>query len=171
MTVGAPPATAARRRRPFVPRQAPEQVEGDALGAAQILARYGMSPAATVSRRDKVFAIDVQGDKGDLVEVVYAFVFGDIIQRIGSSKSTFSSRMASFSKSVTRRWDGDENSDTPEGEAREWTRLLDVHGSGTVWARCGHVVQTPLGSINAYLAEENALLARWKPPQNRNLHR
>jgi hypothetical protein len=80
--------------------------------------------------------------------VVYAFLIGGVIVRIGSSEK-FGKRISDWNRNVTdalngRRWD------TPEWEAHEWRKCLVAHNGGEVFARVGIMVRTPVGEFPAW---------------------
>ena len=59
---------------------------------------------------------------------------------------------------------------TPVSEAKSWCSLL-ANAEGTIYARLGTVVTTPVGTFNAYMAEESYLIRLHRPKQNRSMHR
>lgn len=100
---------------------------------------------------------------------LYAFVVHDVIVRIGSSKAPLRSRMASWQRDVSGSLAGRRTS-TPSKEAAGWRSLL-AGGEGLIYARRGTDVTTPVGTFNAYLAEESYLIGLHRPQQNRSMHR
>jgi hypothetical protein len=92
---------------------------------------------------------------------IYAFVLNDEILRIGSCKSTLGIRMKSWQRDVSgalqRR-----KSPTSLAEAESWRETLGTDRA-TIFARPGTQIETAVGRISAYLAEETALIERHKP--------
>ncbi len=138
------------------------------------LCKYGMKKVAVVQISDgNRFTITVtDADAAKLEKSVYAFLVGAKIQRIGSSKAPLRSRLRSWERYVTDRWQNpDGTSDTPRWEADGWRKCLEVAGYGEVYARQGTQVTTPVGQFFAYLDEESVLIGRHRPPLNRSMHR
>ncbi len=100
---------------------------------------------------------------------LYAFVVGDEIVRIGSSKAPLGARMRSWQRDVSGALAGGRTS-TPPKEAQGWRELLSGR-SGAVYARQGTEVTTQVGTFNAYMAEESYLIGLYRPRQNRSMHR
>lgn len=133
--------------------------------------RYGMREFAKVALRDTSFIIEIlDEDVASLREAIYAFVIGDEIVRIGSSKGVLSGRMRAWERDVSKRLQG-RKSPTPLREAEEWRARLAEHGHGIVLARGGHEITTPVGTFPAYLDEESVLIGRHTPPLNWSRHR
>ena len=149
----------------------PDEISPNDLDA---LVAYGMTKVAEVRIAEgPKFAITIM-DKltTELDRCVYAFIVGGKIQRIGSSKSPLQSRLQSWERYVTNRWqDPDGNSDTPLWEADGWRKCLSEAGYGEIYARQGTLVNTPVGQFRAYLDEESILIGRHRPPLNRSKHR
>ena len=58
----------------------------------------------------------------------------------------------------------------PVSEAEAWRSWL-ANAEGAIHARPGTVVTTPVGTFNAYMAEESHLIGLHRPKQNRGMHR
>lgn len=123
----------------------------------------------TVALRDGAFVTDLHDERTAHTEgCLYAFVIGDEIVRIGSTKGPLRKRIRSYDGYITRALNG-QPSQTPQWEAAAWReRLLAAGGWGEIWARQGWQVETPVGNVNAYIAEEYVLLERFAPPLNRS---
>jgi hypothetical protein len=131
---------------------------------------YGFRPFATVRIDRDDFLIEVSdAELANLTMCLYAFVVGDQIVRIGSSKAPLGSRMHSWQRDVSGALAGKRTS-TPEGEAAGWRQLLSGR-EGLVYARQGTEITTQIGTFNAYMAEESYLIGLHRPQQNRSMHR
>ena len=104
---------------------------------------------------------------------VYVWVIEGEIVRIGSSKEKLRSRIRGAGRWLQHRLQGtaktkDEIRRQKElADALRWKKRLYKTGRhAEVWGRGGTIVRTPIGEINTYLAEENALLQRHKPALN-----
>ena len=138
---------------------------------AAILSEYGLVPIASVSIVDREFRIVVTDPEAVRREkCVYAFLVGGTILRIGSSKGVFAKRLKAWQRDITNALNG-RKSPAPDWEATEWDKELNLHGSGTIYARQGTEVMTPIGSFHAYLDEESILIGRHLPRLNRSKHR
>ena len=105
---------------------------------------------------------------------IYAFVIGDEICRIGSSKGPLGIRLRAWSRDLAARLSNMTNERkmaTSAREAGEWRARLERNGPGLVLARKGTVVTTPVGTISTYLDEESVLIGRHLPPLNNSKHR
>ena len=135
------------------------------------LSEYGFVPVATVRIADRRFIIEITNyEIAQLEKCIYAFLVGDIIVRIGSSKARLANRLKSWDRDVTKTLNGKKSS-TPSEEAAGWDKELSQHGTGTIFARQGTVVTTPVGTFCAYLDEESVLIGRYLPLFNRSKHR
>jgi hypothetical protein len=136
------------------------------------LESYGMIPIGRIELPDeRTFLIRLEhGDAGRWKKAVYAFLVGDEIRRIGSSKGLLAARMKSWNRDVTNSLRG-LKSPTPQWEAEGWRNCLTTHGSGEVFARLATRVTTPVGTFEAYMDEESVLINRHKPPLNRHTNR
>lgn len=140
---------------------------------AKKLREYGMKPVARVWLEGRKLVIEKTDIPACEVEkCVYAFLIGGKIARIGSSKAALKSRLKGYERDFTRRLRGLKSSATRD-EARLWREKLTQHGYGTVYARQGTIVATPVGTFPAYLDEESVLLSEHWPSGilNRNKHR
>ncbi len=147
------------------------KVEAGIGRADEALRGYGLAPFATVRLDRDSFLIDIADHEiAGREKSIYAFVVGDEIVRIGSSKAVLSSRMRSWQRDVSGALSGRRTS-TPPWEAEAWRELLTKHPGGTVYARTGTVVETPVGTFSAYLDEESLLIGRYRPALNRSFHR
>ncbi len=147
------------------------KVEAGIGRADEALRGYGLAPFATVRLDRDSFLIEIADHEiASREKSIYAFVIGDEIVRIGSSKAVLASRMRSWQRDVSGALSGRKTS-TPPWEAEAWRELLTTHPVGTVYARIGTVVETPVGTFSAYLDEESLLIGRYRPPLNRSGHR
>ncbi|MEL7446924.1 MAG: hypothetical protein AAGK02_14130, partial [Pseudomonadota bacterium] len=92
---------------------------------------------------------------------IYAFLIGDEIVRIGSSKAPLRARFRAWQNDVSRALAGDK-SPTPFEQAVGFRSLL-ADNPGAVFARPGTMVWSSIGEFNAYLAEEKTLIERHQP--------
>lgn len=137
----------------------PEDKPFDALA-------YGMVPVASVSIDGALFKVDVTDQQtAALSGCVYAFVVGGIAVRIGSSKGVLRGRLAAWQRDVSKNLAGITSS-TRDPEGIGWRARLPPGVVGTVFARQGTIVTTPVGTFPAYLNEECALIERYKPKLN-----
>jgi hypothetical protein len=140
----------------------------------ETLIDYGMEKVAEI-RATAVNAFDIILSKAEArtwEKVVYAYVIGGKIMRIGSSKGRFGQRLRASIRHIGGRLQNPESkSPTPGWEANEWKELLDAAGIGYVYARPGTPLSTPVGDFPAYLDEESILIGRHQPPLNRSKHR
>ena len=135
-----------------------------------VLERYGFTRFAEVRIEGDEFLIDIEDDElARRPMCLYAFVVGDEIVRIGSSKAPLGSRMGSWRRDVSGALAGKRTS-TPLEEADGWRELLSSR-AGAVYARPGTEVTTQIGTFNAYMAEESHLIGLHRPRQNRSMHR
>lgn len=135
-----------------------------------VLEAYGFTRFAGLRADGDQFLIDVEDhDLARLPMCLYAFVVGNEIVRIGSSKAPLGSRMGSWRRDVSGALAGKRTS-TPSGEAEGWRRLLSDQ-VGAIYARQGTEVTTQIGTFNAYMAEESYLIGLHRPPLNRSMHR
>lgn len=147
------------------------KVEAGIGRADEALRGYGLAPFATVRLDGDRFLIDItEAEIASREKSIYAFVIGDEIVRIGSSKAVLAGRMRSWQRDVSGALSGRKTS-TPPWEAEAWRELLTTHPVGTVYARIGTVVETPVGTFSAYLDEESLLIGRYRPALNRSSHR
>jgi len=105
-----------------------------------------------------------------LERCLYAFLVGDVILRIGSSKAPLIKRLRSWELHVTHALNGRKSS-IPDWEAAAWNEELSTHGKGVIYARQGASVTTSVGKFDAYLDEESVLIGRHLPRLNRRKHR
>lgn len=135
------------------------------------LSEYGFLPVATVRITNCSFEIEttdeelVQKDK-----CIYAFLVGGEVIRIGSCKRPLARRLKDWERDVTKALKG-EKSHTPDKEASVWKDEMRRHGHGTVFARRGTCITTPVGTFRAYLDEESILIGKHTPRLNRSKHR
>ena len=142
----------------------------------ETLHAYGMRPIATVSLPSPTrFVVELtEPEAGSWTCTIYAFLIGDEICRIGSSKGQLGVRLRSWSRDLTARlgnMDEPEKMATSAVEAAQWRTRLERHGPGLVFARAGTVVTTPVDDISTYLDEESVLIGRHLPPLNNSKHR
>jgi hypothetical protein len=135
------------------------------------LKEYGFKHIALVQIVADCFKIEIlDEDVGLLERCVYAFVVGNEIVRVGSSKAPLRKRLREWERDVTNALMGN-NSRTPPDEANGWKDALSKHKVGSVFARQGTVVTTPVGTFNSYLDEESILIGRYRPRFCNNFHR
>ena len=121
-----------------------------------------MQELGTISIEVNTFSLNIDDYRSlDMTCAIYAFLIGDEIVRIGSSKSPLRSRFRAWQNDVSRALAG-EKSPTPTEQAEEFRALLKAN-AGAVFARPGTVLWSPIGEFNAYLAEEKALIERHLP--------
>lgn len=121
-----------------------------------------MNEVGRISIEANTFIIEIEEpDALGLQECIYAFVIQDEIVRVGSSKAPFKSRLRSWQRHVSLALCG-QVSKTPFAQAQAFRDLLR-ETQGIVFARNRTVVDTPIGEISAYLAEEKVLIERHKP--------
>jgi len=141
------------------------------LVTAAKLSEYGLVPVATVRIVDRRFTIEITNHEiVQLEKCIYAFLIGDTIVRIGSSKAPLRGRLKSWERDITNALNG-RKSPSPDWEAKAWNEALTLHGSGLIFARQGTVVTTPIGTFPAYLDEESVLIGRHLPRLNRSKFR
>jgi hypothetical protein len=139
--------------------------------SAELLASYGMRQVGIVAIIDDRFVIDLADPAtADLTCCIYAFLIGTEILRIGSSKAPLGSRFRAWQRDVTAALQGIAWR-TPASEAEGWRTRLPPSAVGTLWAREGTMIDTPIGKINAYLSEESALIGWHLPALNNSKHR
>ena len=135
-----------------------------------VLEGYGFTRFAGVRIAGDEFQMEIEDlDLARLPMCLYAFVVGNEIVRIGSSKAALGSRMASWRRDVSGALAGRRTS-TPPKEADGWRDLLSSQ-AGVIYARQGTQVTTQIGTFNAYIAEESYLIGLYRPRQNRSMHR
>jgi len=136
----------------------------------EALEGYGFTRFAEVRIIGDEFLIEIEDhDLATRPMCLYAFVVGDEIVRIGSSKAPLGSRMRSWRRDVSGALAGKRTS-TPPQEADGWRSLL-ASLTGAIYARQGTEVTTQVGTFNAYMAEESYLIGLHRPRQNRSMHR
>jgi hypothetical protein len=124
------------------------------------LTKYGLVPVARVhiaERKLEIFIIDQETVK--LQRCIYAFLIGGKVVRIGSSKAPLEKRLRNYELHITHALKG-EKSPTPADEKKLWGKLLPAGISGTIYARQGTEVTTPLGKFHAYMDEESLLIGK-----------
>jgi hypothetical protein len=147
------------------------QQKGGLKLSSDILASYGLVPIGSVRITGGQFRIEITNlEMFNLGRCVFAFLVGNEIVRIGSSKAPLRRRFSEWQRHVTNRLQG-RKSPTPPAEAAVWDAILRQHGSGIVFARPGTIVTTPIGEFSAYLDEESVLLGRHRPRLNSSKHR
>lgn len=145
------------------------------LGAQETIRGYGMTKLATFEiTMDCTSVITFVDEKSAAVpRGLYAWIIDGQIVRIGSSKNPLAMRIKSHGSWIEARLKDTFKVKDPKrrikeiADAERWKKLLCGTGRvAEVWGREGTIVETPAGTINTYLAEENALLERHKPPLN-----
>ena len=141
------------------------------------LTKYELVPVARVhiaNRKLKIIIDDQEAVKEE--KCIYAFLIGDEVVRVGSSKAPLEKRLKNYEKHITDALNG-RKSPAPHEEAVKWKKILPDGISGDIYARPGTTVKTPLGRFRAYLDEESLLIGEmWKSTPNdhilnRNKHR
>jgi hypothetical protein len=140
--------------------------------SAKLLSSWGFGPVGTVEIVGDQFKIKITSaeiTKQDCC--IYAFTIGDEVLRVGSSKAPLRSRFKMWERDVSKALKGGKSS-TSQAEAGDWRAALK-DGQGTIFARKGTLVSTPIDEICAYLSEESWLIGYFKkmnPPQCRLNH-
>ena len=142
----------------------------------EVMLDYGMREVARVALPERTsFRVTLtDGSAGAWTCSVYAFVIGDEICRIGSSKGPLAKRLAAWQRDLSARLANMEavaKMATRAEEAALWRQRLELCGNGVVLARPGTMVRTPIGEISAYLDEESVLIGRHRPKLNNSMHR
>ena len=142
------------------------------MSAVETLKGYGMNRIGRVEMPDAAtFRVVVEQPEAARWErAIYAFVVGDEIVRVGSSKGLLGGRLNSWTRDVSKAFRGDFGS-TGEEEAAKWRACLTLHKGGLVFARVGTVVTTPVGTFPVYKDEESVLIGRHKPRMNNSKDR
>lgn len=149
--------------------------------AAVVAEGYGFVEFATLAFTDeRRFALAVRDERvAALDHAVYLWSIDDKIVRVGSTKGSLLLRSRQtenwlnglISGKATRK--SAERLQRDRADAENWQRGLQ--GANEAVARCfgrsGTVVETPMGQVNAYLAEENWLIERFRPELNRSKFR
>ena len=136
------------------------------------LAKYGMQRVARMELLNPIAVrttIEVP-EAADWECTIYAIVFNDIIERIGSSKGKLQARCRQTDRYLTNFLNGK----CPPQNQREtviWRECFAQYGIGTLYARVGPMVTTDFGTYNDYLAVENVLLGRYDTRLNNSHHR
>lgn len=146
------------------------------MNAAKLI-KYGLVPVARVhiaNRKLKIKITDPETVK--LKKCIYAFLIGDEVVRVGSSKAPLEDRLKDYVRDITNALNNKKSPAPPE-EAEKWKKILPDGISGDIYARQGTKVTTPIGEFRAYLDEESLLMGEmWKSTPNnhilnRNKHR
>ena len=135
-----------------------------------MLAEYGLVPVARVRIADRKLIIEITDHETvKLDKCIYAFLIGDEVARVGSSKAPLGSRLKDYQRDITKALNGGRYRE----EAPLWNEKLTRAGSGTIFARQGTLVTTPVGEFRTYLDEESVLIGRFHHvgSLNRNKHR
>jgi hypothetical protein len=141
------------------------------MSSAALIA-YGMQRIARIELPDdQTFLITLEFPGAESWEkAIYAFLVGNEIKRVGSSKGRLGGRLKSWSRDVTNALRG-RKSPTPAWEAAECRNCLHQHKGGEVYARIATTVITSIGAFPAYMDEESVLINRHQPPLNRHTNR
>lgn len=134
------------------------------------LTRMGFRVVGRFAWRDGALEADVEDDAARWEKCIYVIVIGGEIVRVGSCKGPLRKRIRSYRGYIGRSLErGGVGTQTPLWKAEAWRdRLVAAGGEGQVWARQGTVVETPVARLNIFLAEEAALIERYRPPLNRS---
>lgn len=128
----------------------------------ETLLAYRMRELGSISIKGDTFSFNVEDARSlEMTCAIYAFLIGEEIVRIGSSKSPLRHRFRAWQNDVSRALAG-QKSPTPFRQAEEFRTLLEER-PGAVFARPGTMVWSSIGEFNAYLAEEKALIERHTP--------
>ena len=140
--------------------------EARMLSENKLRRKYKFEKVGVFCRRGDDFVITLRDDYRHIEMVVYAFAIGGRVVRLGATKPQFRVRMRAWELSVSKAFKGDYRG-TKEPEADKWECFLKKNGGkGTLYARKGSQVDTPIGLINAYLSEESELISRYELPMN-----
>jgi hypothetical protein len=138
-----------------------------------ILKQYGLVQCAKFQIIDKtkceVEILDETICSTD--RAIYVWMIDDKIVRIGSSKGILKNRLTNHGKWIEKRLKNPESFQNERGrkelaDAHRWLDALISCKVAIAWGRSGTIVNTPVGELNTYLAEENFLLEKHKPPLN-----
>lgn len=115
----------------------------------------------------------LDNNTADEKRAIYAWVIDGKIVRIGCCQSTLRERISVAARWMELRLLGKSKVKNEIRRAKElkdakrWENILWEKGKfAEVWGRGGTIADTPVGKINIYLAEENVLLQKFKPPLN-----
>jgi len=141
------------------------------------LTEYGLKPVARVHIADQKLKIEIDDQEAvKLEKCIYAFLIGDEVVRVGSSKAPLKNRLSDYERDITHALNG-EKSPAPPEETENWRKLLPAGSSGVIYARQGTEVTTRIEKFPAYLDEESILIGKmWDTTPNdhilnRNKHR
>jgi hypothetical protein len=127
---------------------------------AKDLTEYCLVPVARVRIEDQELKIEITDLKTtERKECIYAFLIGNKVVRIGSSKAPLKDRLKDYERDITSALIGKKSS-APEQEAKKWRELLPAGTSGVIYARQGKMVKTPVGKFRAYMDEESILIGK-----------
>jgi hypothetical protein len=99
---------------------------------AAVLAGYGLLPVATARINDRRFIVEITDrETVELKKCIYAFLIGDEVARIGSSKAPLKMRLKSYERDLT----GALNGGRYAAEAPLWEAKLNRAGFATIFAR------------------------------------
>lgn len=141
------------------------------MSIGHLLHEYGLQTVGELYCADGKLGYSLNENASRLERCIYAIVIGEDIVRIGGSKSPLKCRIrrypADINKSLAKTVE--DGKGTPRWEAESWRSRLQEHDKpGLVWARQGTTVESPIGTINIYLSEEQYLLEKFNPPLNRS---
>lgn len=100
---------------------------------------------------------------------VYVFVIGGEVVRVGETSKELGKRMEDYEKCVTHTLCypfSVRRSGTPVWEAIGWWNRLSDHEPGRVYGKEGAIINSNIGAMNVYKAEEFSLIAQYDPPLN-----
>ena len=141
------------------------------MSVVDTLLSYGLKEIGGIELTESTFKIVLSDDKaGKWQKAIYAFVIGDEVMRIGSSKGMLLRRIRQWNRDVTNALKGNTNA-TRSQEANAWKVCLQAHSVGRVFGRVATLVTTPIGTFEAYMDEESVLINRFKPPLNNHTNR
>jgi hypothetical protein len=122
------------------------------------LKEYGLAQVATCCIADRKLQIEFTDlEAVEHMKCIYAFLMDGKVVRIGSSKAPLKTRLKNYMRDITRAINKDK-SPTPDDEAEKWLKKLPAGTSGTIYARQGWSVTTPIKTFPAYMDEESLLI-------------
>ena len=127
------------------------------------LTKFGMQRVAQMNLLDDGATIQttfVLPEAKNWCCTIYAIVFADVVERIGSSKNTLVSRCRQTDRILSRKFRDPQYDGTSDRELVLWQECFERHGNGEVYAAIGNTVPTEFGPCNIYLAVENMLLQK-----------
>ena len=129
----------------------------------QKLRTYALRPIGTARIRDDNFKIEIiDTDISATPFCIYAFLVDDEVVRVGSTQHPLRIRMRQWERDVSRAMKG-QKSPTRAEEVVIWRELLPDGKYAHIFARPGTCAHTPVGLLNCYRIEEEALIREFQP--------